>query len=80
MNTMRRFCAVLSLTLTLTLPVLAGDIHFPVTPPPPPSDPAMSVEGHTDGDIHIPKDDEAAVSDPVVEAALSLARAVLALF
>jgi hypothetical protein len=84
MKTMRRVCASSVLALTLTLPVFGGDIHFGVTnPPPPPSNPATSPETDTTGaygDISTTKDEEATVIDPVVEAALRLARVVLALF
>jgi hypothetical protein len=83
MSTMSRLCAASLLTLTLSVVTLAGDIHTTVVNPPPPSNPATSSEGDTTGvygDIHTPKDEGFTVTDPVVEAALSLARAVLALF
>jgi hypothetical protein len=79
MNTINRVCATCVLMLTLFVTAKAGDIHVGVTNPPPPSDPQTTEGGAARGDIHTGVTDDE-YSDPVVEAALSLARAVLALF
>jgi hypothetical protein len=81
MRALRQLCAVTVLTFTLTLSAIAGEIQTPVTSPTP--QPAMSQDIHatsTDGDIHTPKDGEAASSDSLFEAALSLIESLLSLF
>jgi len=83
MKTMRQLCVASMLILTLALVTFAGDIHTGVTNPPPPSGGATSWESDTAGaygEMQFPNDEEAVASDPVVEAALSLVRTVLALF
>lgn len=80
MNAICRLCALSFLMVALSVSAFGGDIHTTIVQPPPPSSPATNQDYDANGDIHLPKDDEAAVTDPVVGAALSLARAVLALF
>jgi hypothetical protein len=80
MNAMYRLFALSFLTVALSVSAFGGDIHTTIVQPPPPSSPATGQDANANGDISTPKDDEAAVTDPVVGAALSLARAVLALF
>ena len=48
MKTLRRFCAVFMLTLTLVLSAIAGDMSTPVvSPPPPPPDSQVTTSGNS---------------------------------
>jgi hypothetical protein len=81
MKSLRRLFASSVLARTFTISVFAGEMQFPGVTQPPPSQPvATREEGSADaeGIIHTGAAGEA--SDPAFGAALSLLRAVLALF
>jgi hypothetical protein len=84
MKTLRQFCVAFVLTLTLTLPAFAGDIHTMFTPPPPPP---ASTSSTAPGDIHTTvagdistMSTEEATTASMTETALNLLQSVLSLF
>jgi hypothetical protein len=83
MKTLRQFCVAFVLTLTLTLPVFAGEISTMVTAPPPPPSTSSTVPGdiHTTvaGDISTMISEETTTAS-ATETALNLLQSVLSLF
>lgn len=77
MKTLRQLSASALLLLVLTLPALAGDMHCPVVPPPPPTEEgrlsASAPEGMT-------PDGEATELDALTEFSLLMLQGALALF
>jgi hypothetical protein len=83
MKTLRQFCVAFVLTLTLTLPVFAGEITTGIEPPPPPASTSSTTPGdiHTGvaGDISTMISEEATTAS-MTETALNLLQSVLSLF
>lgn len=88
MRHLRTLCAAVVLTLALTPPALAGNIHTGVASPPPPATQGNISTGSpsTQGTIHTgvtnqeSAEDGATASDSVTEIALTLLQSVLSLF
>lgn len=78
MKTFQRLCAAVALTLTLTLPVFAGEMSTgPGITSPPPSAPASAT---AQGEMDTGAGYAATADDSIAEVALSFLQSVLSLF
>ena len=84
MNSLKRFCASLSLALALSMPGLAGEIHTGVTQQPPPPPQTLVIET-SEGDSSsttgtVSEVNDATSVDPLAELTLALLSGMLSIF
>jgi hypothetical protein len=80
MKTLRQLSASALLMLFLALPALAGDMQFPVVPPPAPPHTSSTMPQPNSTSVDAASDVEGAEVDPLTEVTLLILQGVLALF
>lgn len=74
MKNLRQFCAAVVLALLLVLPAFAGEMGFPVVPPPPSAPASATTQGETDSPVVTPE------AEMVVVSALGVLQSLLSIF